>query len=1139
MLRHFSRYSDEQLVELGLQSNRLFLEHLASNQASKHIEHSLEQYRENNLPQVTQEEIEAEDINLSIFAWRKTFLYFLPDYTGNTSDLIEIVKELDVYLLELQNRATGLFIKLLKSRISENAHFIEKITGTSPGLIYVTDIATNRHLYTNKPYWQLLGYKNEKDYQPARIDAHLHPEDVEISRKFNHDFQKTKDGEVKSIKYRIRTGEGEFRWVRCFETAFKRNEKGELVEKIGICIDIHEQKLTAEKLQKREAELLEAQEIAKIGSFTWDLSGAKSQSSPQTKLILELTTDDQEEFFSRVHPDDLLKLKEAIAASMKSGYFEAEYRFSCGEREKILSTKGRVHFKDGKPEFLNGTILDITEKATLIQQLRQQQSIYKRVEELASMGNWTWDLKKNTLEWSDNLYRMYGLNPETTDISIEKFLEFVHPEDRNEVKTFWHNINTKQNIDHTFRIITTEGQEKYIRSLAQSEENNVGKPIRVIGTERDVTEKHHMVASLLKSEQLYKQAQALASIGNWSWEVDTDKIEWSEELYKIYGLSPDEHLTYDMVAGFVHPEEKDDVKLSIEESIRTGEIYDRHHRIILRNGTEKVIHRRAEVIKEEGKPTRLVGTTQDITAFYRVQQELKDNQNFILKITDATPSIITTYNVNTGKYVFVSKGIEKLGYTVSNLMEKGIAFFYEIIHREDLALVKEKNKNALIAANQQTDDNNIIFENTFRIKDHSGTYRWYHTYGTVFDRNANGKVEHLLNIMIDVTEQQTANIKIKEQEHFIQQIADASPTILYLYDVQKQSIVYINREIFFVLGYHPDEILSAGENITELLYDPEDYHLLPARKQSEKNFSQVDSMIQYECRIKSKDGEFRWFLVREIVFKTDSNGNISQILGAALDINRRKEMEKTILQNTLLLEQSNSSLEEFAYVASHDLKEPLRKISTFGDRLAATHLELLSPEGKIYLNKILDASERMQTMISDLLSISMITGNRSYEKFSLQKILEETILTLEYKIENQNAVIRHNQLPDAMIIPSQIRQLFLNLLSNSLKFVREDVQPLITISHEFIKQKDIVHYQLAPAENYLKIVFSDNGIGFENEFAGKIFAIFQRLHGRSEYEGSGIGLAICKKIVEHHGGIISAESKPGEGATFTIILPHE
>jgi PAS domain S-box-containing protein len=535
----------------------------------------------------------------------------------------------------------------------------------------------------------------------------------------------------------------------------------------------------------------------------------------------------------------------------------------------------------------------------------------------------------------------------------------------------------------------------------------------------------------------------------------------------------------------------------------------------------------------------MVGTTQDVTEEYRVQQELKENQTFIRKITDATPSIIASYNINTGRYVFISEGLEKLlGHDPNDVMEQGVQFFVDIIHPDDARLVMEKNTKALEDANANPDKNDFVVEFTYRMRHKNGHYRWFHTYGTIFDRNADNQVEHVLNISLDVTDQVEASQKIKEQEHFIQQIADASPTILYLYDVKKQSVAYINREIFFVLGYLPDEIINAGDEVTERLYHPEDFHLLPGRKQSGKTFQQVDSMIQYECRMKNKEGEWRWLLVREIVFKADEQGNITQILGAALDINRRKEMEKTILQNTLLLEQSNASLEEFAYVASHDLKEPLRKISTFGDRLVATHMDKLASDGKIYLQKIVDASQRMQTMISDLLSISMITGNTAFENYSLQKILEETLQTLEFKIEQQNAIIKSDPLPEAKIIPSQFRQLFQNLVSNSLKFVRPGVQPQITIRHSYVSAQDMVHYQLAAADNYQKLEFSDNGIGFENEYAGKIFAIFQRLHGRSEYEGSGIGLAICKKIVEHHGGIIYANGVPDVGAHFTIILPH-
>ncbi|MBD0280046.1 MAG: PAS domain-containing protein, partial [Flavisolibacter sp.] len=591
---------------------------------------------------------------------------------------------------------------------------------------------------------------------------------------------------------------------------------------------------------------------------------------------------------------------------------------------------------------------------------------------------------------------------------------------------------------------------------------------------------------------------------------------------------------------FIHPDDKEGVLPYLNECIAKMQPYDKRHRIVLRDGTIKMVHRKGElVLDHNGEPMQMVGTTQDVTKQYKIQQELEENQNFIRKVADATPSIIAAYNVHTGKYLFINDGVRKLlGYDAKEILEKGTVFFASIIHPDDLAPLMEKNNKALQQSNlpENKNNNDIIIEFTYRLRHSNGDYRWFHTYGTIFERNSKNEVESVLNISLDITGQVTAEQRVAEQEHFIQQIADASPTVLYLFDTTTNSFQYINREVYYVLGFSPDEIIEAGDQITERLYHPDDYHLLPERKHSTKKFQLQNSMMQYECRMKDKRGNWCWFLVREIVFRKEE-GKVQQILGAALDISKRKQMEKELLQNSFQLEQSNASLEEFAYVASHDLKEPLRKISTFGDRLMATQSEHLNNEGKIYLRKIVEASQRMQTMINDLLSISMITGDRSFEPCNLNAILEDAMQALEFKIEQKNAIIKADPLPEANIVPSQFRQLFQNLLSNSLKFVQEDVQPIINIRHSYCTPEEAEKYGVAKSNKYHKIDIIDNGIGFEEEYAGKIFAIFQRLHGRSEYEGTGIGLAICKKIVEHHGGVIYATSEPNKGATFTIILP--
>lgn len=272
----------------------------------------------------------------------------------------------------------------------------------------------------------------------------------------------------------------------------------------------------------------------------------------------------------------------------------------------------------------------------------------------------------------------------------------------------------------------------------------------------------------------------------------------------------------------------------------------------------------------------------------------------------------------------------------------------------------------------------------------------------------------------------------------------------------------------------------------------------------------------------------------------DKDGKAEKVIGASRDVTRMRNYEESLKHKIEELDRSNKELEEFAYIASHDLQEPLRKITAFSERLKDRSGPALGTEGNIYLDRMLVATQNMRLLIDNLLEFSRTSRhNQPFEDVDLSKILAEVKAELELKIEETRAIIECPELPIIEGIPSQLRQLFTNLLSNAIKFRKPDTNPKIRINFSKLSKKEKQSLRLKEETSYIQIKVNDDGIGFEKEYAVKIFQIFQRLHGKSEYPGSGIGLAICKKIAENHYGVIYAESEPGQGASFIVVLPEK
>jgi signal transduction histidine kinase len=325
-------------------------------------------------------------------------------------------------------------------------------------------------------------------------------------------------------------------------------------------------------------------------------------------------------------------------------------------------------------------------------------------------------------------------------------------------------------------------------------------------------------------------------------------------------------------------------------------------------------------------------------------------------------------------------------------------------------------------------------------------------------------------------------------------------------------------------------------------YD-QDNHPVSVWENAVKAGGPVEKEVYLQHRIHH---HFRCHLLRAIPLEEE--GCIIKWVGTFTDIAHQKQaneiLEQRVIERTRelqemnqALEASNHELQQFASVASHDLKEPLRKIQLFGTILRDRHLGT-NPDALQYMERIVGSSQRMTRLINDLLQYSRLSAGDNFELVDVNATITEILSDLELSVQDTQAEIIVQEMPPLEAIPGQLRQAFQNIISNALKFTRPGITPVIYVKGERVEHKE---FESAAAVDgpYCRITISDNGIGFNEKYLPKIFNLFQRLHASEAYEGTGIGLAIAKKVVEKHQGIISAHSRENEGATFIMVMPIE
>jgi PAS domain S-box-containing protein len=479
-----------------------------------------------------------------------------------------------------------------------------------------------------------------------------------------------------------------------------------------------------------------------------------------------------------------------------------------------------------------------------------------------------------------------------------------------------------------------------------------------------------------KTIKLLNQAQHLTHLGSWEWDLKENTIRWSDELYRIYGVTKDEFkVTPDNYHAFIHPDDVDFVKTSIEKARTEGKSLNFVHRLVRPDGTVRTIRSLGEVHADSnGNAYRLTGTAQDITD----QRKAEEKMMRLATIVESSSDAIISKTIE-GYITSWNKQAEKLfGYTEEEILGKHIS---------------------------------IIF---------------------------------------------TAD-RMNEEEEILKKITKGEP------------------------------------------------------------------LLNYETEHKRKDGRHVPISATISPIK-DPSGKITGISKIARDITEKKQAEEKMRTYTKVLEQKNKETEQFAYIASHDLQEPLRTITNYIGLFRDDYKGKLDKNADTYINFIDGASKRMEILITDLLEYTRIESDKKIVDVDCNLLLQEILKDMEKTIAESKAQIQVDQLPTIKAHATRIRSLFQNLLANAIKFRKKDTVPIIKISAKEKKKEWLFEIR-------------DNGIGIEKIYYDKIFLLFQRLHNRNEYQGTGLGLANCKKIVELRGGKIWVESEVGKGSTFFFTIP--
>ena len=758
---------------------------------------------------------------------------------------------------------------------------------------------------------------------------------------------------------------------------------------------------------------------------------------------------------------------------------------------------------------LIGFVRDITERKKAGHDLKLSNERFELIAKATNDAIWDHDFIKNETVGNQNLYNLYGFTAGKNKIDFEMFYANVHPDEQEQIERNLQKAFSEKAafISEEFRFKTASGSFKHFYDRAYVKYNDKGVPVRMLGVMQDVTgrieDKQRIIKEKELADTIINSLPAVFYLFNEAGQF----LKWNKNFETVTGYNGHE------VAN-LHPLDLFDAeeKILLAEKIRNVFLSGQDNvtaSFVLKNKQKIPYYFSGMTINYEGEKC-LMGFGLDFSDKVKADSAIKESEQKFRSLVEQASDAVAVLTPQ-GSPLYISPSVERvLGYTEMEAMQLNA---FALTHPEDLPGVQKVFAYVLQYPGRP------VKGPTARMLHKDGTWHWFES--TVTNMLHVPSINGVLENFRDVTEKREIEKRIITEKELSDTIINSLPGIFYLYD-QTGKFIRWNKNFEKVTGYRAEEIINMH---------PGDFYDPGQQPNVEQNIQDIlqEKILITEFYLVSKEKKRIPFYYNSLAIEYEG---LTCIMAMGFDVTDRKKIEQELLVSNELLEQkaieltsSYNELERFAYIVSHDLQEPLRMVSSFLKLLDQKYKPKLDETARKYIHFAVDGAGRMKHLITDLLEYSRTGTNKDIAADTdMNMVMADVLAVMKNSIEEQQATIEVAPLPT---LPGtsklQMFQIMQNLVSNSLKYHNEKA-PAIRIS------------ATEETDNW---VFSiqDNGIGIDPKFYEKIFIIFQRLHNKQEFTGSGIGLSICKKIVEKNGGKIWVHSAPGNGSTFYFTIP--